>query len=149
MRKTSQMFTPSHTRVGWIGIGVMGSSMCGHLLMAGYHVTVHSRTQSKAQPLLDRGAQWAESPRAVSGKSDVVFTMVGFPQDVRAVYFGETGVLAGARAGMTLIDMTHMLPGTYPRLFSRRSNDQSLSVIVPRVNAVPDTGHTVTMVWRR
>ena len=98
------------TRIGWIGTGVMGSSMCGHLLTAGYCVTVHSRTQSKAQSLLDRGAQWAENPRAVATQSDVLFTMVGFPQDVRTVYFDETGVLAGARAGMVLIDMTTTQP---------------------------------------
>ena len=84
--------------------------MCGHLLTAGYRVTVHSRTRSKAQPLLDRGAQWAESPRAVAADSHVLFTMVGFPQDVRQVYFGETGILAGARAGMVLIDMTTTQP---------------------------------------
>jgi 3-hydroxyisobutyrate dehydrogenase len=88
----------------------MGSSMCSHLLTAGYRVTVHSRTRSKAQPLLDRGAQWADSPRAVAAESNVLFTMVGFPQDVRAVYFGETGILAGARVGMTLIDMTTTQP---------------------------------------
>ena len=98
------------TRIGWIGTGVMGSSMCGHLLTAGYRVTVHSRTRSKAQPLLDRGARWAESSRAVAAQSDILFTMVGFPQDVRAVYFDETGVLAGARAGMVLIDMTTTQP---------------------------------------
>ncbi len=98
------------TRIGWIGTGVMGSSMCGHLLTAGYCVTVHSRTQSKAQVLLDRGAQWAENPRAVAAQSDVLFTMVGFPQDVRTVYFGETGVLAGARAGMAIVDMTTTQP---------------------------------------
>ena len=57
--------------------------MCGHLLTAGYRVTIHSRTRSKAQSLLDRGAQWAESPRAVATDSHVLFTMVGFPQDVR------------------------------------------------------------------
>jgi 3-hydroxyisobutyrate dehydrogenase len=96
--------------IGWIGTGVMGSSMCGHLLTAGYRVMVHSRTQSKAQPLLDRGAQWAESPRAVAAASDVLFTMVGFPQDVHRVYFAETGVLAGARTGMILIDMTTTQP---------------------------------------
>ncbi len=98
------------TRIGWIGTGVMGSSMCGHLLTAGYRVTVHSRTQSKAQPLLVRGAQWAENPRAMATHSDVLFTMVGFPQDVRQVYFGETGVLAGARTGMILVDMTTTQP---------------------------------------
>jgi 3-hydroxyisobutyrate dehydrogenase len=98
------------TRLGWIGTGVMGSSMCGHLLTDGYRITVHSRTKAKAQPLLDRGAQWAEHPRAVAAESDVLFTMVGFPQDVRTVYFDETGVLAGTRAGMILIDMTTTQP---------------------------------------
>jgi len=102
--------TSAHRTIGWIGTGVMGSSMCSHLLTAGYPVTVHSRTRSKAQPLLDRGAQWAEHPRAVAIDSDVLFTMVGFPQDVRAVYFNETGILAGARAGMILIDMTTTQP---------------------------------------
>ena len=107
---TFRLTMPAAKRIGWIGTGVMGSSMCGHLLTAGYRVTVHSRTRSKAQPLLDRGGQWAESPRAVAVESDVLFTMVGFPQDVRTVYFDETGVLAGARAGMILIDMTTTQP---------------------------------------
>jgi 3-hydroxyisobutyrate dehydrogenase len=69
-------------------------------------MTVHSRTRVKAQPLLDRGAQWAESSRAVAAESDVLVTMVGFPLDVRAVYFGETGILAGAQPGTVLVDMT-------------------------------------------
>jgi 3-hydroxyisobutyrate dehydrogenase len=107
---TVQLASPTATRIGWIGTGVMGSSMCGHLLTAGYRVTVHSRTQSKAQSLLDRGAQWAESPCAVAAESDVLFTMVGFPQDVRTVYFDETGILAGARAGTVLVDMTTTQP---------------------------------------
>jgi len=84
--------------------------MCGHLLTAGYRVTVHSRTRSKAQSLVDHGAQWAGSPYAVAAESDVLFTMVGFPQEVRQVYFGETGILAGARAGMVLIDMNTTQP---------------------------------------
>jgi 3-hydroxyisobutyrate dehydrogenase len=103
---TLQLAIPLATRIGWIGTGVMGSSMCGHLLTAGYGVTIHTRTRSKAQPLLDRGAQWAESPRAVAAESDILFTMVGFPQDVRQVYFGETGVLAGAQPGTVFVDMT-------------------------------------------
>ncbi len=107
---TVQPLIPTATRIGWVGTGVMGSSMCGHLLTAGYRVTIHSRTRSKAQPLLDRDAQWAENPRIVAAESDVLFTMVGFPQDVRTVYFDETGILAGARAGMTLIDMTTTQP---------------------------------------
>jgi 3-hydroxyisobutyrate dehydrogenase len=107
---TVQLTIPAATRIGWIGAGVMGSAMCGHLLQAGYRVTVHSRTRSKAQPLLNRGAQWADHPRAVAAESDVLITMVGFPRDVRTVYFDETGVLAGARDGMILIDMTTTQP---------------------------------------
>lgn len=107
---TVQLAIPLATRIGWIGTGVMGSSMCGHLLTAGYGVTIHTRTRSKAQPLLDRGAQWAESPRAVAAESDILFTMVGFPQDVKQVYFDEAGVLAGAHAGVILIDMTTTQP---------------------------------------
>jgi 3-hydroxyisobutyrate dehydrogenase len=107
---TAQFASPTATRIGWIGTGVMGASMCGHLMTAGYRVTVHSRTRSKAQPLLDRGAQWAESPRTIAAESDVLFTMVGFPQDVRQVYFGTDGILFGTGAGTILIDMTTTQP---------------------------------------
>ncbi len=101
---------PTATRIGWIGTGVMGSSMCGHVLQAGYRVTLHSRTKDKAKLLLDRGAEWAESPHAVAAESDVLFTMVGFPQDVRQVYFATDGVLSGAGTGAILIDMTTTQP---------------------------------------
>ncbi len=119
------------TRIGWIGTGVMGSSMCGHLLTAGYRVTVHSRTRSKAQPLLDRGAQWAENPRAVAAESDVLFTMVGFPQDVRSVYFDATGILAGARAGMTLIDMTTTQPSLSRDIAAAASTNDLSAIDAP------------------
>ena len=98
------------TRIGWIGTGVMGHSMCGHLLAEGYRTTIYSRTREKAAGLLERGATWADSPRAVAQSSDVVFTMVGFPADVRAVYFEPDGILAGARQGAVLVDMTTTEP---------------------------------------
>ena len=69
--------------IGWIGTGVMGGAMAGHLLKAGYAVTVTTRTQSKAAPLLAAGARWAATPAAVAEQSDVVFTMVGFPAEVQ------------------------------------------------------------------
>ncbi|MBI4482176.1 MAG: NAD(P)-dependent oxidoreductase [Acidobacteria bacterium] len=109
---------PSHenavppTRVGWVGTGVMGVSMCRRVLANGYAVTVCNRTKAKAQTLLDEGAAWAGSPRVVAERSDVVFTIVGFPADVRDVYLGENALLAGARAGAVLVDMTT----TEPRL---------------------------------
>ena len=74
---------PGATRIGWIGTGVMGSAMCGHLLAAGYDVGVFTRTRARAAALLERGARWADSPRAVAEQSDVIVTMVGFPHDVR------------------------------------------------------------------
>nr|MBI3614117.1 NAD(P)-dependent oxidoreductase [Nitrospirota bacterium] len=102
--------TNSGTTIGWIGTGIMGAPMCGHLLARGYNVRLHTRTLARAAPLLDRGAVWAVSPRQVVEQSDVVFTMVGFPQDVRQVYWGEAGLLAGLRPGVTLVDMTTSSP---------------------------------------
>lgn len=102
--------TPGKTRIGWIGTGVMGSSMAGHLMAAGYSMSVYTRTRAKAQALLDRGAQWAETPRALAEQSDVVFTMVGFPSDLRQVVLGREGILHGLAAGGTLVDMTTSEP---------------------------------------
>ncbi len=101
---------PSRTRVGWIGTGVMGAPMCHHLQQAHYRVTIYTRNRSKASLVLAKGATWADSPAAVAEQTDVVITMVGFPADVREVYFGEHGLLPAARPGMVLIDMTTTEP---------------------------------------
>ncbi|MDA0321470.1 MAG: NAD(P)-dependent oxidoreductase [Verrucomicrobia bacterium] len=101
---------PGRTRIGWIGTGVMGSSMCGHLLDAGYTATVYNRTREKAQTLLDKGADWADTPQSVAEASDVIFTIVGFPADVRSVILGDDGVLAGCEAGNVIVDMTTSQP---------------------------------------
>jgi 3-hydroxyisobutyrate dehydrogenase len=101
---------PGRTRIGWIGTGVMGSSMCGHLLAAGFSATVFNRTRAKAQKLLDQGARWADSPKAVAEASDVVFTIVGYPADVREVILGANGVLAGSAPGKIIVDMTTSQP---------------------------------------
>ncbi len=102
--------------------------MCGHVLAAGYHVTLHSRTKAKAKPLLDLGATWAESPRAVAAESDMLFTMVGFPRDVRTVYSDETGILAGAQPGTVLVDMTTTDPAL-SREIAERAIAKGLSAI--------------------
>ncbi len=101
---------PHSTRLGWIGTGVMGASMCGHLLRAGFAATVFNRARAKAQPLLAAGAAWADSPKAVAAASDVVFTMVGYPADVRQVILAPDGVLAGCRPGSIVVDMTTSEP---------------------------------------
>lgn len=105
------------TRIGWIGTGVMGVSMCGHLMAAGHPATVFNRTEAKARPLLDKGAAWAGSPRAVAEASDVVFTIVGYPDDVRRVYFEADGVLAGLKPGAIAVDMTTTSPSLAVEIF--------------------------------
>jgi 3-hydroxyisobutyrate dehydrogenase len=102
--------TPGKTRLGWIGTGVMGRSMCGHLIDRGFAMTVFSRTKAKAESLIGKGAKWAESPKAVAEQSDVVFSIVGFPADVREIMLGSQGALAGSRAGTVLVDMTTSEP---------------------------------------
>lgn len=101
---------PGKTRVGWIGAGVMGRSMAGHVLARGYELTLHSRTRARAGELLARGATWAGSPREVAERSDVVFVIVGLPAEVREVLLGERGVLAGARPGAIVVDMSTSAP---------------------------------------
>jgi 3-hydroxyisobutyrate dehydrogenase len=101
---------PGKTRVGWIGTGVMGRWMCQHLMTKGYTATVFNRSRDKAQPLLDAGATWADSPKAVAERSDVVFAIVGFPPDVREVFLGANGALAGSKPGTILVDMTTSEP---------------------------------------
>jgi 3-hydroxyisobutyrate dehydrogenase len=101
---------PGRTRIGWIGTGVMGRWMCQHLMTKGYAATVYNRTRDKAQPLLDAGAAWADTPRALAERSDVVFAIVGFPRDVREVFLGPQGALAGSRPGAVLVDMTTSEP---------------------------------------
>lgn len=97
---------PGRTRIGWVGTGVMGRWMCQHAIQKGYSATVYNRSRDKAQPLIDQGAAFADSPKAVAGRSDVVFAIVGFPKDVREVFLGQDGALAGSKPGTILVDMT-------------------------------------------
>ena len=101
---------PGKTRIGWIGTGVMGASMCGHLLGRGFSATVYNRTRSKAERLLAQGAAWADSPREVAQHSDVVFTIVGFPARCPRSGAGTGGRLAGCQPGSILVDMTTSEP---------------------------------------
>ena len=121
----------TNTRIGWIGTGVMGQSMCGHLIAAGYPTTIYSRTRAKAEPLLSAGAAWAGSPKAVAASADVVFTMVGFPQDVRDVYFAGDGILAGANAGAVFVDMTTTEPTLAREIHSRATAAGANAVDAP------------------
>ena len=108
---------PGKTNIGWIGTGVMGASMVGHLMKAGFKATVYNRSKDKAADLLKAGAAWADTPKAVAEKSDVVFAIVGFPKDVREVFLGEQGALAGSKAGTVLVDMTTSEPSLAVEIF--------------------------------
>lgn len=119
------------TRIGWVGLGVMGAPMCGHLLRQGYPLTVFTRTPSKAAAVLAKGAKWVESPLAVAEASEVIFTMVGFPLDVRQVYLGEAGLLKGARSGSLLVDMTTSAPSLAREIFEAARSRGVQSIDAP------------------
>ena len=101
---------PNLPVIGFIGTGVMGRSMAGHLASAGYTLEVHNRTKEKARSLLDAGAHWHDSAGSVARAADIVITMLGFPADVDETYLGTDGVIAHARHGALLIDMTTSSP---------------------------------------
>lgn len=105
--------------------------MCQHLQQAHYRVTIYTRNRSKASLVLAKGATWADSPAAVAEQTDVVVTMVGFPSDVREVYFGEHGVLAAARPGMVLVDMTTTEPSLAQELSQSTQTRGAFAVDAP------------------
>ncbi len=108
---------PGKTRIGWIGTGVMGRWMCQHVMAKGYAATVFNRSKEKTQPLIELGATFADTPKKVAATSDVVFAIVGFPKDVREVFLGSEGALAGAKAGTVLVDMTTSEPSLAKEIF--------------------------------
>ena len=97
-------------KIGFIGTGVMGSGIINNLLKANYDVDIYTRTKSKAEPLINEGAKWFSDPKTVAQNADVIFTMVGFPQDVEDVYFKDNGIFAGLSAGKIIVDMTTSTP---------------------------------------
>jgi 3-hydroxyisobutyrate dehydrogenase len=107
---------PADTTVGFIGAGVMGRSMAAHLLAAGFRLHIHTRTGSKAAELVTEGAVWADTVAELAPKCNVIITIVGFPEDVEAVYLGTEGLIAGAQAGTVLVDMTTSRPDLAVRI---------------------------------
>ena len=110
-------------RIGWVGTGVMGSSMCAHLVAAGHPVTLTTRTPGKADALLAAGAAWADSPAAVAATSDVVFVMVGYPSEVEDVVLAADGVLGALTPGSLVVDMTTSRPALAVEIATRAGLD--------------------------
>jgi 3-hydroxyisobutyrate dehydrogenase len=118
-------------RIGWIGTGVMGLSMCGHLLEAGHEATIFNRTRARAEPLLEKGAAWAGSPAEVAAAAEIVFTMVGFPADVREVVLGENGALSAVVSGSALVDMSTSEPSLAVEIYEAARTRDVQSVDAP------------------
>jgi 3-hydroxyisobutyrate dehydrogenase len=108
-------------RIGWIGTGVMGLPMAGHLLDAGYSLVVHTRRRERAGPLLERGATWADDPAAAADGADAVLSIVGLPDDVRDVHLGPGGTLRAARPPGVIVDMTTSRPSVAREIASAAS----------------------------
>jgi 3-hydroxyisobutyrate dehydrogenase len=118
-------------KVGWIGLGVMGFSMANHLLDKGLSLSVYSRTKEKADPLLEKGVNWRNSPAELVEEVDYLFSMVGYPSDVESIYFDNNGVFRNLGEGKILIDMTTSSPGLAERISRKATEVGSFSLDAP------------------
>ena len=118
-------------KIGFIGTGVMGSSMVRHLLKAGYEVNVYNRTKSKAIPLTEEGAIWNNTPAEIAANSDVILTIVGYPIDVEKVYLGEDGIFEGLSEGKIIIDMTTSTPALAEELAKKAEEIGTVALDAP------------------
>lgn len=123
--------SPKRTTIGWIGTGVMGSPMCLHLIKKHYKAIVNNRTKRKAKQLIENGAKWAQSPKVVAENADVIFTIVGFPRDVRQVYLGKDGIIEGLKKGSVLVDMTTTEPSLAEEIYEEARRKGASSVDAP------------------
>ncbi|AQP52996.1 oxidoreductase [Vagococcus penaei] len=105
-------------KIGFIGTGVMGSSIIKHLLAENYEVFVYNRTKKKADTVVSMGATWCDSPKEVTNQSDLIFTMVGYPQDVEAIYFEKEGIFEGNVRDKILVDLTTSTPSLAEKLYN-------------------------------
>ena len=98
------------TRIGFIGLGIMGKPMAQNLSKAGYPLAVYARRPDMMDPLVSMGATACENPQAVAAQSDIIFTIVSDTPDVEQVILGEQGVIQGAQAGSVIVDMSTISP---------------------------------------
>ncbi|PAE07985.1 oxidoreductase [Terribacillus saccharophilus] len=118
-------------KIGFIGTGVMGKSMSRNLMQAGFELAVYTRTQAKAEELIDAGAVWHDTPASLAASVDAVITMVGYPSDVREVYFGENGIIHHARPGTYVIDMTTSKPALAEEIHSEAKDKGIFALDAP------------------
>ncbi len=131
MGRSFKMGLRDNTVIGFIGTGVMGKSMAGHLLHAGYPLIVYSRTKMKAEALIAKGAEWTNSPKDVAEKANVIITMVGYPSDVEEVYLGENGIITNGQENSYVIDMTTSTPTLAKRIYEEASKKGIFALDAP------------------
>lgn len=105
--------------IGFIGVGVMGKSMVRNLMKAGYELSIYTRTKAKVEDILEEGAHWCDTVADCVKEQDAVITMVGYPEDVEEIYFGENGILAKANPGTYVIDMTTTSPKLSVKIYEK------------------------------
>ncbi|WP_342453844.1 NAD(P)-dependent oxidoreductase [Ammoniphilus resinae] len=125
------MLQPSTTAIGFIGLGVMGKSMASNIMKAGYTVNVYNRTKSKAEDLIEQGANWKDTVAEVASSSQVIITIVGYPKDVEEVYLGENGILQNAKEGTYLIDMTTSDPSLAQKIYKEAKEKNMYALDAP------------------
>ena len=127
----SIFISKENTRIGWIGTGIMGRPMCGHILGGGYQTSIYNRTQSKAEDLINNGGVWCTSPEEVAKNSNIIFTILGYPKDVREVYFGKEGIFSSLISGTVLVDMTTTEPSLSIDIYNKAKDIGVYAVDAP------------------
>jgi 3-hydroxyisobutyrate dehydrogenase len=125
------MLSTENTVIGFIGTGVMGKNMANNLLQGGYSVVVYNRTKEKAMELLEKGATWASTPKEVAQRANVIFTIVGYPKDVEEVYLKDQGIIAHAKAGSYVIDMTTSTPTLAQKIYEEAKKKEIFVLDAP------------------
>ncbi|XXL52437.1 NAD(P)-dependent oxidoreductase [Mammaliicoccus lentus] len=121
----------SSKTIGFVGTGVMGKSMAGHLIDKGYEVNVYNRTKSKADDLVEKGATWCDSIATLSEKSDIIISIVGYPKDVESIYLSQDGILNHAKANSIVIDMTTSSPALAHDIYEKAKERNIKSLDAP------------------
>ncbi len=111
------LLTKENTTIGFVGTGVMGRSIAGHILKAGYKVAIYNRTKASAEELIQMGAIWHDTVADLAAQSNVIISMVGYPKDVEEVYFGSNGIISNAKCGTYLVDMTTSSPDLAKKIY--------------------------------
>lgn len=121
----------SNVKIGFIGLGVMGAAMASNILKGGYSLSVYNRTKEKASPLIEKGAVWQNSAAELAKASDIVITIVGYPEDVEKVYLAEDGIISNIKPGSFIVDMTTSKPSLAKKIYAAAKEKNIFALDAP------------------